>query len=90
MRNLIAPAALILSLAAGSAAFAATPAPAAAVKPAATAKMDASAKRTACEQSWKSQKTHTGTEAAFVAKAEGIAQPAGDKAAFVKACVAKG
>lgn len=65
MRNLIAPAALILSLAAGSAAFAATPAPAAA-KPTATAKMDASAKRTACEQSWKSQKTHTGTEAAFV------------------------
>ena len=66
MRNLIAPAALILSLAAGSAAFAATPAPAAAVKPAATAKMDASAKRTACEQSWKSQKTPPGTEAAFV------------------------
>lgn len=74
MRNLIAPAALILSLAAGSAAFAAAPAvKPAAVKPAATAKMDASAKRTACEQSWKSQKTHTGTEAAFV-----------------KACVAKG
>lgn len=76
MRNLIAPAALILSLAVGSTAFAAAPAPAAkpaAVKPAATAKMDTSAKRTACEQSWKTQKTHTGTEAAFV-----------------KACVAKG
>lgn len=76
MRNLIAPAALVLSLALGSAAFAATPAPAAkpaAVKPAATAKMDANAKRAACETSWKTQKTHTGTEAAFV-----------------KACVAKG
>ena len=36
------------------------------LKPAATAKMDSSAKRTACEQSWKTQKTHTGTEAAFV------------------------
>ncbi len=74
MRNLIAPAALVLSLALGSAAFAATPAPAAkpaAMKPAATS--TANAKRTACENSWKSQKTHTGTEAAFV-----------------KACVAKG
>lgn len=76
MRNLIAPAALVLSLALGSGAFAATPAPAAkttAMKPAASAKMDTNAKRTACENAWKSQKTHTGTEAAFV-----------------KACVAKG
>jgi hypothetical protein len=74
MRNIIAPAALILALAAGSA-FAATPAakPMTAAKPAATAKVDASAKRTACEKSWKEQKTHTGKEADFV-----------------KACVAKG
>ena len=76
MRNLIAPAALVLSLALGSAAFAAAPAPAAkpaAMKPVATAKVDTSALRTACENAWKTQKTHTGTEAAFV-----------------KACVAKG
>ena len=76
MRNLIAPAALVLALAAGSA-FAAAPAPAAkpmtAAKPAATAKVDVAAKRTACETAWKDQKTHTGKEADFV-----------------KACVAKG
>ena len=76
MRNLIAPAALALALAAGSA-FAAAPAPAAkpmtAAKPAATAKVDMNAKRAACEKSWKDQKTHTGKEADFV-----------------KACVAKG
>ena len=64
MRNFIAPAALVLSLALGSAAFAATPAPAA--KPAAMAKADTHAKTTACEQAWKSQKSHTGTERAFV------------------------
>ena len=64
MRNLVAPAVLAFSLIAGSAAFAATPAPAA--KPAATAKVDMKAKRAACEKSWKDQKTHTGKEAAFV------------------------
>lgn len=75
MRSLIAPAAMILSLAVGSAAFAATPAPAAKTmaKPAAMAKADPKAKTAACEQSWKAQKTHTGKEADFV-----------------KACVAKG
>ncbi len=75
MRNLIAPAALIVSLALGSAAFAATPpASTAPAKPAATAmKTDAHAKRAACEKAWKAEKSHTGTEQAFV-----------------KACVAKG
>ena len=74
MRNLIAPAALILALGAGSAFAAAPPAkPMTAAKPAATAKVDMNAKRAACEKSWKDQKTHTGKEADFV-----------------KACVAKG
>ena len=65
MRNLIAPAALVLALAAGSA-FAAAPAPAAKPMTAATAKVDMNAKRAACEKSWKDQKTHTGKEADFV------------------------
>lgn len=64
MRNLIAPAVLAFSLVAGSAAFAATPAPAA--KPAAVAKADMKAKRAACEKSWKEQKTHTGKQADFI------------------------
>jgi hypothetical protein len=74
MRNLIVPAALMASLALGSAAFAATPA--AATKPAAAAHMsktDKHAKTAACEQSWKDQKTHSGSEKDFV-----------------KSCVAKG
>ena len=66
MRKLIAPAALVLSLAVGSAAFAAPAAKPVAAKPAASAKMDAKAKTAACEQSWKAQKTHTGKEADFV------------------------
>jgi hypothetical protein len=73
MRNLIAPAALALSLAIGSAAFAATPASAPAKPAPAATKTSMAAKRAACEKSWNSQKPHTG-----------------DKAAFVKACVAKG
>ena len=74
MRNLIAPAAIALSLIAGSAAFAATPAPAAPAKTAMTAaKPTPAAKKAECEKAWNSQKTHTG-----------------DKAAFIKACVAKG
>ena len=74
MRNLIAPAALILALGAGSAFAAAPPAkPMTAAKPAATAKVDVAAKRTACETAWKAQKTHTGKEADFM-----------------KACIAKG
>jgi hypothetical protein len=76
MRSLIAPAALVFSLAVGSAAFAATPAPAASApaKPAmATTKHSTATKKAECEKAWKSQKSHTGTEAAFV-----------------KACVAKG
>ncbi|WP_293399434.1 hypothetical protein [Phenylobacterium sp.] len=74
MRNLIAPAVLALSLVAGSAAFAATPAPSAPAKSTmAAAKPSPAAKKAECEKSWASQKTHTG-----------------DKAAFVKACVAKG
>ncbi len=51
--TLIAPAAIILSLAMGSASFAATPA----AKPAPAAKVDMKAKKAACEQSWKDQKT---------------------------------
>ena len=73
MRNLIAPAAIALSLIAGSAAFAATPAPAPPAKTAMAAKPAPAAKKAECEKAWNSQKTHTG-----------------DKAAFVKACVAKG
>ena len=73
MRHLIAPAAVALSLIAGSAAFAATPAPAAPAKTAMAAKPSPAAKKAECEKAWNSQKTHTG-----------------DKAAFVKACVAKG
>jgi hypothetical protein len=73
MRNLIAPAALALSLAIGSAAFAAPPASAPAKTAPAAAKPSMATKRAACEKSWNSQKTHTG-----------------EKAAFVKACVAKG
>lgn len=73
MRHLIAPAAVALSLIAGSAAFAATPAPAAPAKTAMAAKPTPAAKKAECEKAWNSQKTHTG-----------------DKAAFVKACVAKG
>ncbi|HEY9234726.1 MULTISPECIES: hypothetical protein [Phenylobacterium] len=73
MRNLVAPAALVLSLALGSAALAATPASAPAKPAPATTKASMATKRAACEKSWASQKSHTG-----------------DKAAFVKACVAKG
>ncbi len=78
MRHLIAPAAVVLSLLAGSAALAAPPAPTAPAKtaPAKTAmaaKPSPAAKKAECEKAWNSQKTHTG-----------------DKAAFVKACVAKG
>ncbi len=73
MRHLIAPAAIALSLVAGSAAFAATPAPAPPAKTAMAAKPAPAAKKAECEKAWNSQKTHTG-----------------DKAAFVKACVAKG
>ena len=73
MRHLIAPAAIALSLIAGSAAFAATPAPAAPAKTAMAAKPTPAAKKAECEKAWNSQKTHTG-----------------DKAAFIKACVAKG
>jgi len=63
MRTLIAPAAVILSLALGTAAFAATTTPA---KPSAHAQNPSHAKRTACEAAWKAEKSHTGTEKAFV------------------------
>lgn len=62
MRNLMIPAALVLALGAGSAAFAATPAPAAA-KPTA-------AKHNECVSQWKAQKKHTQTEKAFLAACE--------------------
>ncbi len=63
MTKLLAPAALILSLAVGSAAFAAT-APAA---PAPAQKApSAHAKKAACEKAWKAQKTRTGSEKEFV------------------------
>lgn len=64
MRNLIVPAALAASLALGSAAFAATPQAHAAPHV---------GKQQACETTWKAQKSHTGT-----------------RAAFMKACIAKG
>lgn len=59
MHKLFAPAALVLSLAVGSAAFAAT-------APAAPAAPTAHAKKAACEKAWKAQKTHTGTEKDFL------------------------
>ena len=63
MRNLLVPVAVAASLMLGSSAFAATT-----TAPAAPAN-----KREACEASWKTQKTHTGS-----------------RAAYMKACVAKG
>lgn len=64
MRKLLVPAALVVSMAAGSAAFAATtPKPA---KPAATA----TATRSACMKQWSAQKTHTQTKKAFLAACE--------------------
>ncbi|CAN5206531.1 hypothetical protein BH11PSE2_BH11PSE2_06850 [soil metagenome] len=86
MRRLVVPTLLIIGLALGQSALAATapakPAPAAA-KPATTAPKPAaspakavsedSAKKAACEKTWTAQKTHKGKHKAFVA-----------------ACVAKG
>lgn len=63
MRKLLVPAALVISMAAGSAAFAATaPKPA---KPAAS-----STKTADCMKQWQAQKTHTQTRKAFLAACE--------------------
>lgn len=63
MRKLLVPAVLVVSMAAGSAAFAATtPKPA---KPAATATKSAD-----CMKQWSAQKTHTQTKKAFLAACE--------------------
>lgn len=67
MRNLLIPAALIVSLAGGSAALAATkPAPA----PAAATTSMASSKANDCAKQWKAQKKHTQTRKAFLAACE--------------------
>lgn len=66
MRKLLIPAALIVSLAGGSAALAATkpaPAPMAAAAP-------ASSKANDCAKQWKAQKKHTQTRKAFLAACE--------------------
>lgn len=74
MRSLIAPAALAFSLVIASAAFAAAPAAAAPAKPAMTA-----------------TKTSTAAKKAECEKSWNSQKThTGDKAAFVKACVAKG
>lgn len=64
MRYLLVPAALALSLAAGSAAFATPPAKPA--KPAATS----SSKAADCMKQWRAQKTHTESRKAFLAACE--------------------
>jgi hypothetical protein len=67
MRKFLIPAALIVSLAGGSAALAATkPAPA----PAAATKAAASPKAADCAKQWKAQKKHTQTRKAFLAACE--------------------
>lgn len=66
MRNLIAPAVLAFSLVAGSAAFAATPAPAPTKTAMTTTKTTPAAKKAECEKAWNSQKTHTGDKNAYV------------------------
>lgn len=74
MRNLIAPAALTLSLvlASGAAFAATTPAPAAAAKaPAAHATKTASTdKMKACGAKWKAEAKHTATKKDFMASCE--------------------
>ncbi len=65
MRNILLPAALVLSLAAGSAAFAAPATPAAAPSAAA-----AKAKAADCAKQWTAQKKHTQTRKAFLAACE--------------------
>lgn len=65
MRNILLPAALVLSMAAGSVAFAA-PATPMAPTPAATAK----AKAADCAKQWTAQKKHTETRKAFLAACE--------------------
>ena len=62
MRKILISSAIVLSLAGGGGAFAATkPAPA---KPAATA---ASSKAAECAKQWKAEKTHAQTRKAFMA-----------------------
>ncbi|ODT88340.1 hypothetical protein [Phenylobacterium sp. SCN 70-31] len=73
MRNLLVPVAVAASLMLGSSAFAATTTAPAAPAPAKSAPAAHANKREACEASWKTQKTHTGS-----------------RAAYMKACVAKG
>lgn len=66
MRKLLIPAALIVSLAGGSAALAATkpaPAPAAAMSAAPSKAAD-------CAKQWKAQKKHTQTRKAFLTACE--------------------
>ena len=62
MRKILISSAIVLSLAGGGAAFAATKA--APAKPAATA---ASSKAAECAKQWKAEKTHTQTRKAFMA-----------------------
>jgi hypothetical protein len=68
MRKLFIPAALVLSLAAGSAAMAAT---ASTAKPAkTTASAPATSKSGECVKQWKAQKKHDQTRKAFLAACE--------------------
>ena len=64
MRKVLLSSAIILSLASGTAAFAATKPMAA--KPAAAAPAD-KAKTADCEKQWKAEKKHTQTRKAFMA-----------------------
>jgi len=63
MRSLIAPVAIVMSLAVGSVAFAAT-------APAKPAPAMASAKAADCAAQWKAEKKHTQTRKAFLAACE--------------------
>lgn len=65
MRKYFVPAVLVVSMAVGSSAFAAS-----APKHAKVATTAASAKAADCMKQWKAQKTHTGDKKAFLAACE--------------------
>lgn len=66
MHNLLAPAALVMSLALGSAALAAPATPAAHAAAPAKTTTATHAKQQSCEASWKAQKTHNSTHEAYM------------------------